>query len=209
MNGQAHRATDQTARQRLADIGHHFLSDAPAFMTFHLVTRRDDTDKAFAIGLARQMARLGRTVVMPDQEFETLLYYCPSGELAGSAQHLNKHRETPRHCDVMIITASDCLRQATNVLMTVPSHPEDMRSAWIDLKTLVAGRQSGDNVGVTMIDADNPRDAEHAFDRFATAARQFLDIELNSYACLTRNRQDHDRQLRNIATLLLADGTPG
>jgi hypothetical protein len=205
-------------RDRLSRIGALFLSDDQRQIQIALHVPPDDASPLRALELARALACLGHPVSVIETGRGMLmnLRLLPDADsfpVAGNAREPRAiagrprlHTAAQRDAEIVIIESTTATRADTTpfVLLPVPADAAGMRRAWTDLKILACGRPPA-AVGATIIHAADLDEAEDCHARFAAAAERFLGIEVVSYACLLRDRQNRAQELRNIAALLVAD----
>ncbi len=211
------------ARDRLSRIGGLFLSDEQHRRhCLALHAHPDDAQALPAIDLARALARLGHpvAVIEPPRDVRLQLRVLPCADsftVTGlmrepdDASHRPDYDASLRDSDEIFIVESTSATPAETIasgLITVPADEQGMRRAWRLLKSLAAHRPASGavaTIGATITGAIDPGDAGDCHARFAAAAARFLGIEVVSYACLLRDGQNREQELRNIAALLIAD----
>ncbi len=222
MGGVFNPEPGHASRDRLSRIGHHFLSEDRRHLHMTLFPRHDDPHPLRAIDLARALARLGTRVAVIEPEHGTLLSFRPlpepdtvsvtamRSELRGGQTRQTNYADKSCGIEVTIIESTTTAHAMTApfILIATPADAAGMRHAWLDLKALADG-MTPPPVGVTITGANSLDEAAYCYGKFAAAAERFLGLELVSYACLLRDRQNHERELRNIATLLIADYQSG
>lgn len=211
------------ARDRLSRIGGLFLSDERTHRhRIVLHAHREDAQALPAIDLARAFARLGHPVTVIESPRDARLHLrvlpcADSFTVAGLTREPDdaflrpNNDASARESDEIFIVESTSAAPAETIatgLIAVPADEQGMRRAWRLLKSLAAGRAGQDaiaTIGATITGAIDPGDAGDCHARFAAAAARFLEIEVVSYACLLRDGQNREQELRNIAALLIAD----
>lgn len=218
MAGVPEPGSGRSSRDRLSRIGHHFLSEERRRPHITLFAGNDGSPPLRAIDLARALARLGTRVAIIEPEHGTILNFrlLPEpdtifvtgmrGELRGGQTSQTGYADPLGGAEVMINESTTTGQPGLGslVLLAVPADAVGMRRAWLDLKAL-ANETATPAIGVTITDAINVDEAEYCYRKFAGAAERFLGMELFSYACLLRDRQNHHGELRNIASLLITD----
>lgn len=233
MSDQIIQAAGLNARERLARISHHFLSedeqrgaaDAPLFF---LAAPSLDAGRHCLTPehLAGAFARAGRSVAAFDGRGEGPSFLYPPrapSEHPGTARHDGRIRQLlaggrPQAPPDIVVTTrmAPIALEAGDfavTLLAVPPDCEGMRRAFVDLKRLTAGAGPRPNViGVTVCDALDQAQAERCFERFALAAYRFLGLTLPSYGWLppahgSAAAGDHagTAHLSDIVDLLLDD----
>lgn len=209
---QAGQDANEKARGRLSRISHHFLSEQKTTRVLLLAVDPADRPQLPASRLARALARSGMTTAVLD-ELDGLSFYPASPSrrfrmeptLAG--ERLREYWEACRHPAILLMPADNTAsEQRTHLLISVPTDDAGMRRAYLRLKTLVS--ESRPAIGATIVGAIDRYQAESAFDRFAAAAKCFLDVELVSYSYLQAGEESVasiDQQMEPIAELLLED----
>lgn len=210
------------ARERLAQISHHFLSDAESRVAGAAtapgmrVAVLDDPDAPGALpveGLARILAARGRVVSMFDAAAGLVSVIrsvetpetphapdsAPSIDAAGGAGNPDTVLVMARH-------PTAHLAGCATVLLALPCEPAGMCRAYARIKPLMRS-PGAPALGVTVTGAADRAAAQACFDKFARAALGFLGVRALSYGYLGAPQDTGLRsaELADIAELLLAD----
>lgn len=220
------------ARERLARISHHFLSDAPTPITDGSAVLRiavsvdPDAPRDLPVDdLGRVLGLRGRAVNVIDLATGLMSLVRPvpaSGHIAGprySTDELTDPAAAIRDLDIredadlLVVVAQRAepqLPACDLVLLPVPCDPGGMYRAYCRAKTLLRCTPSR-MLGVTITGAADRASAESGFDKFARATLRFLGVKPISYAYLTGAADMDQRiaQLASIAGLLLDDRRAG
>lgn len=216
------------ARERLAQISHHFLSDTEAAGAGGTIAVRlavlavQDSLRALPVhGLARALALRGRAVSIVDLTDGLVSLMRP----AVAPEHLSEQAQPSAgtgasvpaipgldiwcDLDTLMVVAQrpePQLSGCDSVLLPVPCDPQGMYRAYDGAKRLLSCARPS-TLGVTITGATGPAQAEAAFDKFARATMRFLGVTPSSYAYLdgTADADQNAIQLSNIAALLLED----
>lgn len=206
------------ARDRLARISHHFLSEAENLGIDHAADLRlavfDDPDARGRLSidaLARALALEGREVgvIDPPTGLVSLVRAAAAPEPVVATAPTMDATRAPWKIDTLLIAASRAGKQlegCSSVLLPLPCSRAGMRRAFARLKSLMQDARPP-LLGVTVIGAADRASAEACFDRFARATVKFLGLTPQSYA-YTGALAHTDRQvaqLKTIAQLLLQD----
>jgi hypothetical protein len=200
-----------TARARLHDISRHFLSDDAAVYRIALCAVPNEAPALMADKLARALAGRGRTVACVDTDAGLISLirrdtgHNPMAERLAESMRSLATLSAP---DVMIVTthASNEITACDLALFTVPAQASELRSAYLRLKAL-ARSDPMPRIGITLTGTDDPRKAARCFIKLALAARDFLGIEIVSYAYLpdAADRHRTGNAMDDVARLLLED----
>ncbi len=209
------------ARDRLSRIGALFLSDdcRRAVIALHAVP---GPQTLRAIELASALASHGYPATLSGAghgpPLQIRLLPCADSfivtgkpkELRAGIHRHNMETTTQGIAEFVIIESTRTAHADTIpfVLLAVPADANGMRRAWIELKTIASGARPA-IIGATITGVADIDEAEDCHARFAAAAERFLGIEVVSYACLLRDGQNREEELRNIAALLVADLATG
>ena len=206
---------NEQARGRLARIGYHFLSEPRCARVLFLSSDPRDGGELSPNGLARAFARAGSTAAVLDGGRD-YVFYAPASPAARmlareprpASERLNEYWEHCRHPTVLLAHADDGpVAQNASVLFSVAVHDPGMRNAYLRLKSLVEETTVAE-VGATILGAADRYQAEAAFDRFASAARRFIEIDVRSFSYIPRLEDPRDVPaclLDDVARLLLDD----
>lgn len=174
----------QTARDRLAQISHHFLSDDDASVeqecveeeseqfqkndvyTVALLKTATDDDELPVFLLSQQLAAHGHSAAILD---------CATRQLGDKLYDV--------HFLLVDTPESSCLSSVNKVLVTAPATPEGLKRTYISIKQL-ASHHNEAQVGVTITGVSDVSSAEYYFNRLATAVHQFLGRNLLNYGYL-------------------------
>ncbi len=194
--------TPTAARQRLARISHHFLSEARPPRCLHLL--QPDRSRPHAgdmpLALARALCRAGFAVVTLAGHAGDIQAECrhPGADPGAGSLALRTWRpgELPP-------------ADADHLLLFAEPTTEGLEQAYLLCKRLLV-RQAPAWLGVTLCHCADLAEAQQAYRRLATAARRFLDAAPASCGYLPTRRDESlwESQLRNVAALLAEDLAP-
>lgn len=228
MAGEQEQQGTLDARERLARISHHFLSDTEPAATGGTITVRlavltvRDTPQTLPVhDLARALALRGRAVsvvdladglvssIRPAVAPEKLAEQVRPPAGAGASAPTTPGLDTRCDIDTLMVVAQrpePQLSGCDSVLLPVPYDPQGMYRAYDGAKRLL-GCARPPTLGVTITGATGRAEAEAAFEKFARATMRFLEITPTSYAYLdgAADADQQTAQLSSIAALLLED----
>jgi hypothetical protein len=182
----------QTARDRLAQISHHFLSDddgnddagsdykeskqAPKndVYTLAVLNMENDGEELPVSLLSQQLAARGRSATILDSS---------AGMNMASSIRRPDNKSHDVHFLLVDTPESSCLSFANKILLTAPATPEGIQRTYISIKQLAAHHKTV-QVGVTITGTSDAIRAEDCFNRLATAVNRFLERDLLSYGYL-------------------------
>ncbi len=190
------------ARERLARISHHFLSDEEETAPPFRLTLLGATPCTALLrpALAQALCRLAVPAVhLPAAEDGVCATYKRGGTPPAGAVALTLlMRET---------TDLHSPGHLGRLLLMVGSTPPELAQAYLFCKRLLASGQAG-LPGITFTHCPGRRQAEQYFYQLAGAVQRFLGQTLLSYAYLPPAEPDHStwrQQILNLADLIAAD----
>lgn len=179
-----------TARQRLAEISHHFLGDpeqadttrssSPLSRPFSIVLLDHQASLPY-LELADALAKLDMTVSVSGNDGTTHAVFQPAADIASQSPSLPAIA-LHRHQDSLPGREEAC----DLVLLPVHASRQGLREAFIHVKKLDLHHQP---VGVTIVGNPAQRMAEQCFNHFALAMHQFLQRRVVSFGFIASQCQ--------------------
>lgn len=196
------------AGQRLASIGHHFLSDSP---TTPLpagqgqavnVTIADLHHSTFpTLALAATVARLGIECHVHENGQVDIRLRPVSKPVENLQPHTRKSR---LHIYLNDATDAVCDTNVDTLLFAISACDKGVRDGFMRLKYYLSIMQP-DRIGLTLMDCPNIDQARHYYAVMKQACRDFLSCGIYSYGALGSSRAPTNTELAGIARLLLSD----
>lgn len=204
---QRQRNQGRTA-QRLASIGHHFLSDSSAIpqpadpaRVVNVTIADLRHDRFPTLALAATVARLGvECHVHEHGQVDIRLRPAPKA-VENLQPHIRKsrlHIYLSDSADVVGDTSVDTL------LFAISACDKGVRDGFMRLKYYLSIMRP-DRIGLTLMDCPNIEQARHFFAVMKQACRDFLATGVYSYGALGTGRAPTNTELAGIARLLLSD----
>ncbi len=191
--------TPTAARQRLACISHHFLSEAQSPLRLHLLqpARARPYAADLPLALARALCRAGFAAVTLAGHAGDIQAECRHPAADAGAGNLALRTWQPGELPPA---------EAGHLLLFAEPATEGLEQAYLLCKRLLA-RQQPAWLGVTLCHCADLAEAQQAYRRLATAARRFLDAAPASCGYLPTRRDESlwESQLHNVAALLAGD----
>lgn len=207
-----------SARERLSQISHHFLSedettgatDAPLFFVAVPPVDAGGPADLTLDRLGGAFVSAGTAVAVTDADRSGLSLMYPRGVPeehrgavrrngpGGDIRRLLESARGQRRPDVVLTTEIPAAVEPGDLLVTlvaVPCERDGMRRAFVRLKELAAAGQSVAAVtGAAVCGAADSLQAERCFHKFAFAAHHFVGLTVTSYGCFSRvDRRTADR----------------
>lgn len=196
-----------TARQRLAEISHHFLSNVdesaaekvpaqgPSQYTIGLINHHASLPH---LRLAEALAQEDLTVSIEahDSVTRAIFHNHNSPPLIADNESLPSQSITLKLYNTTLPSKQDLHNL---LLLPAQASKEGLRQAFIHLKKLGIQHQS---IGATIIDSPDSRTAHHCFNQLARASHDFLNRSICSFSFLSNTT---NASLAPLVTLIQDD----
>lgn len=213
MSGKPPKKHPVRARQRLARISHHFLSDPPVTEAqtssntttpSHVLVIADKETLPFpSAALAIQLAQLG---INCELHHPTRSVVCIQPRESKSAPPASPIKIKLKSC-----YNADSIENTTTYTLLLPTQatPQGLRHSFMQLKHYMH-RGTLENIGITITGADKPRLAALYFAALYQACQRFLSQDvcrkISSYGLLShRTAIENSLALNGIAQLIVDD----